>query len=61
MRVRTSTGIRPVEFFGNCYLPNTTDVELASVSSDMAITAELRHDDKLQEGEHVFIQVSSYH
>ncbi|CAH8607184.1 unnamed protein product [Schistosoma haematobium] len=58
MRVRTSTGIRPVEFFGNCYLPNTTDVELASVSSDMAITAELRHDDKLQEGEHVFIQVA---
>ncbi|VDP99993.1 unnamed protein product [Trichobilharzia regenti] len=57
MRVRTSTGIRPVEFFGNCYLPNTTDVELASITSDMAITVELRHDDKLQEGELVFIQV----
>nr|CAH8862866.1 unnamed protein product [Trichobilharzia regenti] len=58
MRVRTSTGIRPVEFFGNCYLPNTTDVELASITSDMAITVELRHDDKLQEGELVFIQVA---
>ncbi|CAH8570203.1 unnamed protein product [Heterobilharzia americana] len=58
MRVRTSTGIRPVEFFGNCYLPNTTDVELAGVSADMAITVELRHDDKLQEGELVFIQVA---
>ncbi|TNN14398.1 Protein transport protein isoform 1 [Schistosoma japonicum] len=58
MRVRTSTGVRPVEFYGNCYLPNTTDVELASVSADMAITTELRHDDKLQEGELVFVQVA---
>jgi protein transport protein SEC24 len=34
MRVRTSTGIRPVDFFGNFYMANTTDVELAAVDSD---------------------------
>lgn len=31
MRVRTSTGIRPTEFFGHFYMPNTTDMELASI------------------------------
>lgn len=58
MRVRTSTGIRPVEFFGNFYMLNTTDIEMACVSSDMAVTIELRHDDKLQDGDLVFIQAA---
>ncbi|CAH8640427.1 unnamed protein product [Dicrocoelium dendriticum] len=58
MRVRTSAGIRPVEFFGNCNLPNTTDIEMACVDPDMAITVELRHDDKLQDKDVAFIQVA---
>ena len=41
MRVRTSTGVRPVEFFGNFYMANTTDTELASLNSDMAIACKL--------------------
>lgn len=31
MRVRTSAGIRPTEFYGHFYMSNTTDVELASI------------------------------
>jgi hypothetical protein len=41
MRVRTSTGVRPVEFYGNFYMANTTDTELASLNSDMAIACKL--------------------
>lgn len=40
MRVRTSTGVRPVEFFGNFYMANTTDIELASLNSDMAVACK---------------------
>ncbi|KAA0199843.1 Protein transport protein Sec24c, partial [Fasciolopsis buskii] len=58
MRVRTSAGIRPVEFFGNCHIPNTTDIELACVDPDAAVTLELRHDDKLQDNDLVFIQAA---
>ena len=25
------TGLRPVDFWGNCYMSNTTDVELAMI------------------------------
>lgn len=34
MRLRCSTGLRPVEFFGSFVMNNTTDVELASIDSD---------------------------
>ena len=37
MRVRTSTGVRPVEFYGSFFMANTTDTELASLNSDSAI------------------------
>ena len=40
MRVRTSTGVRPVEFFGSFYMANTTDTELASLNSDSAIACK---------------------
>ena len=33
MRVRTSTGIRPVDFHGHFYMSNTTDMELAAIDS----------------------------
>ena len=32
MLVRTSPGVRPTDFLGSFYLPNTTDMELASVN-----------------------------
>lgn len=31
MRVRTSTGVRPTDFFGHLFMSNTTDVELAAI------------------------------
>lgn len=31
MRVRTSTGIRPTDFFGHFFMSNTTDMEIASI------------------------------
>lgn len=59
MRVRTSTGVRPTDFFGNFYMSNTTDVELATLDSDKTVTVEIKHDDKLDD-EGVFIQVCKF-
>lgn len=58
MRVRTSTGVRPTDFFGSYYMSNTTDVELACVDSNKAITVEIKHDDKLTEEDTVYIQAA---
>ena len=57
MRVRTSTGIRSTDFYGTFYMANTTDVELASIDSDKAVTVEIKHDDKLAEDAGAFVQV----
>lgn len=58
LRVRTSTGIRPVDFYGNFYMSNTTDVEMAGVNSDDALNVEIKHDDKLSEGDGAYVQVA---
>uniref|UniRef100_T1I812 Protein transport protein Sec24C n=3 Tax=Rhodnius TaxID=13248 RepID=T1I812_RHOPR len=58
MRVRTSTGIRPTDFYGHFFMSNTTDVELASIDPDKAIALEIKHDDKLAEEEGVYIQTA---
>ena len=57
MRVRTSAGIRPTDYFGNLLMPTSTEVHLASVDSDKVILAEIKHDDKLEEKSVVHIQV----
>jgi hypothetical protein len=31
MRVRTSTGVRPTEFYGHFFMSNTTDMEIAAI------------------------------
>ncbi|XP_034532534.1 protein transport protein Sec24D isoform X2 [Notolabrus celidotus] len=49
MRVRTSTGFRATDFFGAIHMNNTTDVEMAAVDCDKAVTVELKHDDTLSE------------
>lgn len=36
---------------------NTTDVELAAVDCDKAVTVEFKHDDKLSEDGGAFVQV----
>merc|ERR1712088_238850 len=58
MRVRTSTGVRPVEFYGSFYMENTTDTELASLNSDSAIACEIKYDDKLTEEDGVYVQAA---
>ncbi|KAJ8676393.1 hypothetical protein QAD02_012180 [Eretmocerus hayati] len=58
MRVRTSTGVRPVDFHGHFYMSNTTDIELASIDCDKAVAVEIKHDDKLSEDEGVYIQAA---
>ena len=49
MRVRTSTGVRPVEFYGSFYMANSTDTELASLNSDMAVACKYIFDEKTRE------------
>jgi len=58
MRVRTSTGVRPVEFYGSFFMANTTDTELASLNSDSAIACEIKYDDKLTEEDGVYVQAA---
>ena len=57
MRVRTSTGVRPIDFFGHFFMSNTTDVEVAAFDTDQAVTIEIKHDDKLTDEDGVYIQV----
>ncbi|KAL1517226.1 hypothetical protein ABEB36_001019 [Hypothenemus hampei] len=58
MRVRTSTGVRPTDFYGYFFMSNTTDIELAAVDCDKGIAIEIKHDDKLSEEEGVYIQAA---
>lgn len=58
MRVRTSTGVRPTDFYGHFFMSNTTDMEMSAVDCDKAIAVEIKHDDKLIEEEGVYIQVA---
>ena len=46
-----------MDFLGNFYMSNTTDVELATVDCDKSITCEIKHDDKLNEAEGAYVQV----
>ena len=57
MRVRTSTGVRPVDFYGHFFMSNATDVEVAGFDSDQSVTVEVKHDDKLTDEDGVYIQV----
>ncbi|XP_025201157.1 protein transport protein Sec24D isoform X3 [Melanaphis sacchari] len=58
MRVRTSTGTRPTDFYGHFFMSNSTDVELASIDCDKAIAIEVKHDDKLDEQDGVLVQTA---
>ncbi|XP_071751437.1 protein transport protein Sec24D [Centroberyx gerrardi] len=56
MRVRTSTGFRATDFFGAIHMNNTTDVEMAAMDCDKAVTVEFKHDDTLSEEAGALIQ-----
>jgi len=47
-----------VDFYGNFYMANTTDVELAAVGTDTALAVEIKHDDKLSEAEGAYVQAA---
>lgn len=53
------SGIRATDFFGSFFMTNTTDVELAGLDCDKAITVEFKHDDKLSEETGALMQVNS--
>lgn len=56
--VRTSTGIRAHEYFGNFYSRSPNDIECAAINTNSNIAVEFKYDDKLAEDEHVVIQVT---
>ena len=58
MRVRTSAGVRPVEFYGHFYMANTQDIDLAAMDSSKAVAIEIKHDDKLAEDDGVYLQAA---
>lgn len=58
MRVRTSAGIRPTDFYGHFFMSNTTDMDIASIASNNSIAVEIKHDDKLAPEENVYLQVA---
>jgi protein transport protein SEC24 len=57
MRVRTSSGIRPIDFLGNFYMTNATEMIFGTVDSDKSVSVELKHDDKLPIESNTCIQV----
>uniref|UniRef100_A0A182JZM1 Protein transport protein Sec24C n=1 Tax=Anopheles christyi TaxID=43041 RepID=A0A182JZM1_9DIPT len=57
MRVRTSTGVRPTDFYGHFFMSNTKDMEIASIDCDKSVSVEIKHDDKLTD-ELVLVQVA---
>lgn len=46
-----------MDFLGNFYMSNTTDVEMAAVDREQSMNVEIKHDDKLNEADGAFIQV----
>lgn len=55
-----AVGFRATDFFGAIYMNNTTDVEMAAVDCDKAVTVEFKHDDKLNEDSGALIQVKKH-
>lgn len=58
LRVRVSHGLKVSDYFGNLYMKNSTDVELAGIDSLKAFGVALQHDGKLDERQDVHIQAA---
>ena len=56
LRVRVSNGLKIEDHFGNFYMKNGTDVEMAGIDACKSFAVSLRHDGKLDEREDSFIQ-----
>ena len=46
-----------MDFLGNFYMSNTTDVEMAAIDKEQAMNVEIKHDDKLNEADGAYVQV----
>ncbi|KAJ3013003.1 COPII coat Sec23p-Sfb3p heterodimer component [Thoreauomyces humboldtii] len=49
LRIRVSNGLKVTDHFGNFYMKNVTDVEIAGLDSSKAIGVGFKHDGKLDE------------
>jgi len=58
MRVRTSQGLRPVDFYGSFVMENTTDMEMAGVDEDKSVLVRCQYDDKLPENKDACFQAA---
>ncbi|KAI9011499.1 Sec23/Sec24 trunk domain-containing protein [Gaertneriomyces semiglobifer] len=58
LRIRASNGLKITEHFGNFYMKNSTDVELAGLNSQTAIGVALKHDGKLDEKQDSALQAA---
>jgi protein transport protein SEC24 len=56
LRVRCSDGLRVAAHFGNFFMRNATDLELAGIDSEKTISVQLKHDDKLDEKQEAVFQ-----
>lgn len=53
-------GIRPVDFLGNFYMTNSTEMIFGTIDADKSVSVELKHDDKLPNDSKGYIQVSYF-
>uniref|UniRef100_A0A0N4ZSD2 Protein transport protein Sec24C n=1 Tax=Parastrongyloides trichosuri TaxID=131310 RepID=A0A0N4ZSD2_PARTI len=58
IRIRTSTGLRPVNFYGHFLMQNSTDMEFGCLDPYKEVLAEIKYDDKLPENEPCYIQAA---
>lgn len=52
------SGIRPIDFLGNFYMTNATEMIFGTIDSDKSVAVELKHDDKLPVESNTYIQVN---
>lgn len=53
-------GIRPIDFLGNFYMTNATEMIFGTIDSDKSVSVELKHDDKLPVDGNTYIQVNHF-
>lgn len=58
LRVRCSNGIKAVDHFGNFYMRNNTDVEMAGITGTSTIAVSIKHDGKLDEKQDSYFQIA---
>ena len=58
MKIRVGNGLRVAEHYGNFFMKNSTDVDLAVIDSEKALGALLKYDGALDEKKPLSIQVA---